>query len=87
MPEMIIQLRCDPASGRRDIVVKLHDDAELLPAEHEALHRQLVEKLVGAGVLKDGEGGRLIVERDGDSAGEARASEAHDERMSAGESG
>lgn len=60
---MTIQLRCDPATGRRDIVVKLHHDAELLPHEHEQLHRKLVDRLIEGGLLKAGEGGRLIVER------------------------
>jgi hypothetical protein len=64
MPEMTIQLRCDQATGRRDIVVKLHGDADLLPHEHEDLHRRLVERLVEGGVLKAGESGRLIVERE-----------------------
>ncbi len=64
MPEMTIQLRCDPQTGRRDIVVKLHGDDELLPIEHENLHRRLVEKLIEGGLLKDGEPGRLVVERE-----------------------
>jgi hypothetical protein len=64
MPEMTIQLRCDPATGRRDIVVKLHGDADLLPHEHEDLHRRLVERLVEGGVLQAGESGRLVVERE-----------------------
>jgi len=64
MPEMTIQLRCNPATGQRDIVVKLHGDEELLPAEHENLHRQLVEKLMAGGLVKPGEQGRLVVERE-----------------------
>ncbi len=65
MPEITIQLRCDPATGKRDIVVKLHDDDELLPVEHEQLHRKLVDRLIEGGLIKAGEGGRLIVEREG----------------------
>jgi hypothetical protein len=64
MPEMTIQLRCNPATGQRDIVVKLHGDEELLPTEHENLHRRLVEKLIEGGLLKSEEQGRLIVERE-----------------------
>ena len=64
MPELTIQLRCDPVTGKRDIVVKLHEDGELLPAEHERMHRTLVEKLLRAGVLKEGEAGNLVIERE-----------------------
>lgn len=64
MPEMTIQLRCNPATGQRDIVVKLHGDEELLPTEHENLHRKLVEKLIEGGLIKTGEQGRLVVERE-----------------------
>ncbi|MBX7105893.1 MAG: hypothetical protein K1X57_17550 [Gemmataceae bacterium] len=64
MPEMTIQLRCDPATGRRDVIVKLHGDADLLPHEHETLHRKLVDQLIEGGVIKAGEAGRLIVERE-----------------------
>ncbi len=76
MPEMTIQLRCDPATGKRDIVVKLHDDAELLPVEHEQLHRKLVNRLIEGGLLKAGEGGRLIVEREGQGGTAPSAPEA-----------
>jgi hypothetical protein len=64
MPEMTIQLRCDPTTGRRDVIVKLHGDADLLPHEHETLHRKLVDQLIEGGVIKAGEAGRLIVERE-----------------------
>jgi hypothetical protein len=64
MAEMTIQLRCDPETGKRDIIVSLHSDADALPHEHEQLHRQLVEKLVNTGLLKAGEAGKLIVERE-----------------------
>jgi hypothetical protein len=64
MPEMTIQLRCDPATGKRDIVVKLHGDEDLLPIEHEQLHRELVDRLLEGGMITPGEEGRLIVERE-----------------------
>jgi hypothetical protein len=46
MAEMTIRLRCDPETGKRDIIVALESDADALPHEHEALHRRLVEKLI-----------------------------------------
>jgi hypothetical protein len=64
MPELTISLRCDPATGKRDIVVQLHSDADSLPQEHEQLHRELVDKLVNGGILKAGEAGKLVIERE-----------------------
>ncbi len=70
MPEMTIRLRCDPATGKRDIIVSLDGEEDLTPHEHETLHRKLVEKLVGAGVLNAGDAGTLVVERE-EQKGEA----------------
>ena len=64
MAELTIRLRCDPQTGKRDIVVQLHSDADALPQEHEQLHRELVDKLVNGGILKAGEVGKLVVERE-----------------------
>jgi hypothetical protein len=67
MAEMTISFRCDPATGKKDIIVKLHSDADALPQEHEQLHRNLVEKLIHGGLLKATELGQLIVEREGNA--------------------
>jgi FtsH ternary system domain X3-analog len=64
MAEMTIQLRCDPETGKRDIIVQLGSDADSTPQEHEQLHRELVDRLVNGGILKAGEAGKLIVERE-----------------------
>jgi hypothetical protein len=64
MAEMIIQLRCDPATGKKDIIIKLNSDADALPHEHEQLHQQLVEKLIHGGLLQATEVGQVIVERE-----------------------
>ena len=64
MAELTIRLRCDPATGKKDIVVLLRSDEDALPHEHEQMHQQLVEKLLHGGLLKAGEAGRLIVERE-----------------------
>lgn len=85
MPEMTIQLRCDPATGKRDIVVKLHDDEELLPVEHEQLHRKLMDRLVEGGLIKAGEGGRLIVEREGQGGVASSPLEAEPAKRAVGE--
>jgi hypothetical protein len=64
MAEMTIRLRCDPQTGKRDIVVQLESDADATPQEHERLHRTLVDRLVEGGLLRAGDAGRLIVERE-----------------------
>ena len=60
---MLIILRRDPQTGKQNIVVKLDSDPDALPVEHEQMHRQLVEKLIGKG-LKPEDLGELVVERE-----------------------
>ena len=72
MAEMTIRLRCDPATGKKDIVVTLRSDADALPHEHEQQHRALVEKLIQGGLLKASELGQIVVERE-ESAAEPSA--------------
>jgi hypothetical protein len=64
MAEMTIRLRCDPATGKKDIVISLRSDEDALPHEHEQQHKALVEKLIEGGVLKAGELGKVVVERE-----------------------
>lgn len=63
MAEMTIQLRIDPVSGKKDIVVSLSSDEDSLPHEHEQRHRELVDALIESGVLKASEAGKVVVER------------------------
>jgi hypothetical protein len=64
MAEMTITLRCDPATGKKNIVVTLRSDEDTLPQEHEQLHRRIVDKLIHGGILQATEVGRLVVERE-----------------------
>jgi hypothetical protein len=64
MAEMTIQLRIDPQTGKKDIIVSLRSDEDALPHEHEQLHRRLVEKLIEGGMLAEGEAGKLVIERE-----------------------
>jgi hypothetical protein len=64
MPEMTIRLRCDPQTGKKDIIISLRSDEDALPHEHEQMHQALVEKLVHGGVLQAAEVGKIIVERE-----------------------
>ncbi len=68
MAEMTIRLRCDPATGKKDIIISLRSDEDALPHEHEQMHRALVDKLIEGGLLKAGEEGNLIIERQEETA-------------------
>jgi hypothetical protein len=68
MAEMTIQLRRDPQTGKQNIIVKLRSDEDALPHEHEQMHRALVDKLLAGGILKAGEEGKLIIEREEETA-------------------
>ena len=63
MAQLTIVLRRDPQSGKQNIIVKLDSDADSLPIEHEQLHRTLVEKLVGKGILAE-DLGEIVIERE-----------------------
>lgn len=67
MAEMTIRLQIDPATGKKDIIVSLRSDEDALPQEHEQQHRELVDKLIEGGVVKAGEVGRIVVEREEES--------------------
>jgi hypothetical protein len=64
MAEMTIRLRCDPATGKKDIIVSLRSDEDTLPHEHEQQHRALVDKLIDRGLLKASELGQIVIERE-----------------------
>jgi hypothetical protein len=64
MAEMTIRLRTDPATGKKDILIDLHSDADALPHEHEQQHRALVQRLIEGGLLKAEELGQVVVERE-----------------------
>src|SRR5207237_3223267 len=52
-----------PATGKKDIIVSLHSDADARPHEHEQMHRRLVDRLIEGGILKAEEAGKVVVER------------------------
>jgi FtsH ternary system domain X3-analog len=64
MAEMTIRLQVDPVTGKKNIIVSLRSDDDALPHEHERQHGALVEKLIEGGVIKAGELGQIIVERE-----------------------
>ena len=50
MPELILRLRVDPVTGRREVVVDYTSDSDALPMEHEDDHRKLADKVVDGGL-------------------------------------
>lgn len=59
MAELTINLRRDPDTGKQDVVITLRSDDDALPHEHEQMHRELVEKLIGKENV-----GKVIVQRE-----------------------
>jgi hypothetical protein len=64
MAEMTIQLRINPETGKKDIIVSLSSDDDALPHEHEQQHRRLVDKLIEGGIVSAAEVGKVVVERE-----------------------
>lgn len=75
MAEMTIRLECDPVTGKKNLVVTLRRDDDLLPHEHEQRHRQLIEQLIGEGLLTSTELGQVIVQREEGPASVATAND------------
>jgi hypothetical protein len=66
MATMTIRLDRNPKTGKQTVVVKLDSEPDALPIEHETLHKQLIEKLVGKG-LKLEDLGEIVIERDAEA--------------------
>ena len=66
MAEMTIRLRCDPVTGKKDIIISMRSDEDALPHEHEQQHKALVDKLIEGGLVKAAELGQIVVEREED---------------------
>jgi hypothetical protein len=50
MADLILRLRVDPATGKRELVIDYTSDADALPIEHEDAHRQLANQIVEGGL-------------------------------------
>ena len=85
MAEMTIQLKIDPATGKKDIIISLRGDDDSLPHEHEQRHKALVDKLIEGGVLKASEVGQVVVEREEEGKVESPISTPTPERRSEGQ--
>jgi hypothetical protein len=67
MAELTIRLRCNPETGKKDIIISMRSDEDALPHEHEQQHKALVEKLIEGGLIKASEAGKIVVEREEDA--------------------
>jgi hypothetical protein len=63
MAELVLRLRVDPATGRRELVIDYASDADALPMEHEEEHRRLAGRVVDGGLGS----GRVAVSRAADA--------------------
>lgn len=63
MGEISIRFRMNMETGKKDIVIEFESDEDAMRHEHEKRHRQIVEQLVGQGVLAADEVGEVTVER------------------------
>lgn len=54
MADLVLRLRVDPVTGRREVVVDYHSDSDALPIEHEDEHRRLAAKVVEGGLTGAG---------------------------------
>ena len=85
MADIRIRFRFDVETGGKEIVVEYESDPDALPYEHEQRHREIVEMLVGKGVIGVQDAGAVRVERlttplsaspDAEAEGEAPEAEA-----------
>ena len=53
MAEITIKFRHNKVTGKRELVIHLESDSDVLSHEHEADHRRLVESLIGQPVDDD----------------------------------
>lgn len=53
MAEITIRFRHNASTGRRELVIHLESDSDVLGHEHERDHRRLVEQLLGQSLDDD----------------------------------
>ncbi len=63
MAEMTIRLVSNPSTGKRDIFIDYESEDDALPHEHEQDHHDIVEQLLGQGILDPDDVGQIKVGR------------------------
>lgn len=63
MAEVTIRMVSNPSTGKRDIYIDYESEDDALPFEHENDHKDIVEQLLGQGVLDPNDVGQIKVGR------------------------
>lgn len=63
MAEITLRLRFNLETGKKDIYIDFVSEDDSLPIEHEQDHREIVEDLIGQGVLGAEDVGEVKVRR------------------------
>lgn len=53
MANLVLRLRVDPVTGRREVVIDYTSDSDALPMEHEEEHRRLANRVIDGGLASD----------------------------------
>ncbi len=85
MSEIEIRFRMNLKTGKKDIVIDFHGDEELMRHEHEKKHREIVQRLVGEGILSADEVGEVVVERAAPQQAEANRDSGGEQREAQGQ--
>ena len=67
MADINIRMVFNLETGKKDILIDYESDEDSLPFEHEKKHREIVQHLLGKGILQPNEVGNVIVERGGNT--------------------
>lgn len=87
MSEIEIRFRMNLKTGKKDIVIDFHGDEDLMRHEHEKKHRDIVQRLVGEGILGADEVGEVVVERAAPQQAEANRDSGGEQRTPEGQQG
>ena len=63
MGDISIRFRMNMQTGKKDITIDYESDEDAMRHEHEKDHRNIVERIVGTGLLEAEEVGEVHVER------------------------
>lgn len=63
MADIVIHLRYNLETGKKDIYIDYTSDDDAMPIEHEQQHREFVGQLLGKGILTPDEMGEIKVNR------------------------
>lgn len=73
MATLTIRLEIDPATKKKNVIIKYDSDSDALPMEHEEQHKRLVDALIANGTLTAEDLGHITIERESGSGASAPA--------------